>query len=744
MKTLPVVSRVSLVLSSVFALLSFGNSPVLGLGSDADTLLLLDFENNATGAAGETPGTNTGVTFAAGVAGQGASLANPAQLYYPVASNFDPQRGSLEFWMKPSWAGNDGQGHTVLRQGSGGGVLFAKDGANNLRAIFRRFSVGGPELGVAFNVGSWLANEWHHVAFNWGDGKLQLFTDGTLRGETAIGALPTVAASTFQIGADGTGTYAAAVLDELRISNRPRTAAEIQADFASDIPGVTSLTITPASATIWPTWTYSPVVQAATALGTITVPPLSITWTNPAPTVVQIDSQGRVLGVAGGTAALTANFGGQSAPLAMTVRTPALPPEDMAIPPDLATPMPNALYDMPVVVLSYLPTNDGIAMDIAESGGEGGLNAVAAAKAKILTMIRQCKFSLEEASRFRGYKTPAARPSLGYRILKHLVVYEPIPPGKSAGGNANFGDYNQILARFGASQWVTIQNAKEIWLWGYHTARIVPVESNMASPTTGDISNSNRFADDMPIFDRTYVLYNYNYGRSQNEAVHNHGHQLEAMFSYVCQRQDGNDSLFWDKFCGRSGGVFQKGRCGNTHFPPNANADYDYNNTTAVLSDCEDWTPENTGVKMLTSATTWGSLSYSWPVVPGGLTEAQYYIYWMQNMPGHQNGIRNGNHVMRNWWEFVADWDAAYRKNAGLHKGPEASAKPLGFNPGTGRFRVQFGGDAGFAYAIEQSGDLATWSPAVLGAAFPGELIYEDPTGTAPLAPRFYRARLSP
>src|SRR5258706_437022 len=79
-------------------------------------------------------------------------------------------------------------------------------------------------------------------------------------------------------------------------------------------------------------------------------------------------------------------------------------------------------------------------------------------------------------------------------------------------------------------------------------------ESNMSSPTTGDISNSARYNDDLPIYDRTYVLYNYNSTRWQAEAVHDHGHQLEAILSFVNKRLDGNTELFWNKFCGRQAG----------------------------------------------------------------------------------------------------------------------------------------------------------------------------------------------
>ena len=150
---------------------------------------------------------------------------------------------------------------------------------------------------------------------------------------------------------------------------------------------------------------------------------------------------------------------------------------------------------------------------------------------------------LEEGSRYHGYQDSHARPSLGYRIVHIVTAYEIMPPGKRAGGKTQpefHPDYMAILNRFNAGHFITNRNVKEIWLWGYHTAGIVPVESNMSSPATGDISNSARYNDDLPVYDRTYVLYNYNSIRSQAEAVHNHGHQLESILSFVNKRQEGN------------------------------------------------------------------------------------------------------------------------------------------------------------------------------------------------------------
>ena len=345
-------------------------------------------------------------------------------------------------------------------------------------------------------------------------------------------------------------------------------------------------------------------------------------------------------------------------------------PEVDAIDPYLATPAQGALSEMPVLVIQYIPTKDGTNVD-SEILGK---SSIADFKKKLLLFNKRTKFMLEEATRYHGYQNPSARPSLGYRVVHYVTAYEIMPPGKRAGEKTKpdfFPDYIQILNRFRAGEFVTNRNVKEIWLWGYHTAGIVPVESNMSSPATGDISNSYRDNEDLPIYDRTYVLYNYNSMRSQNEAVHNHGHQLEAILSHINKQQDGNSRLFWDQFCGRDANKkFAQGRCGNTHCPPNAKGDYDYQNMNLVESDCEDWRPDGSGKRKEVNAARWRDLPYKWPngIAPSEKTESHYYIYWMQNMPGRENGIRFENHMLNNWWEFAADWDKAFREKAGLYR----------------------------------------------------------------------------
>ena len=203
-------------------------------------------------------------------------------------------------------------------------------------------------------------------------------------------------------------------------------------------------------------------------------------------------------------------------------------------------------------------------------------------------------------------------------------------------------DYATIADRISLRDWVEEAGVKEVWLWGYHGGVVDLWESNMAGPY-GDISNSDRDPSDLPVYDRTYTVYHYNYGRGASEAVENHMHQVEALLRHV------DSDLFWDRFVGKPGA----GRCGWAHYPPNGRRDYDWANANVVETDIEDWTPTG-GPRRRLNCERWRGDSLTW------------FMYWMENLPGRGNSLVYRGRPLSNWWTFVGDWDGAMGSRAGL------------------------------------------------------------------------------
>jgi hypothetical protein len=292
-------------------------------------LFVLNFDNNLTGNAGQLPIQASGITYQTGVQNQAVYLAPGSMLSYSSVNNINSREGSIEFWIKPFWNGNDNQNRTIFSFGGGGGILVAKDGANNLRIILNRFSLHpGGEVGVAQNVGTWVSGQWHHVAFTWSDSskKLRIFIDGTLRNETTFSnSLPAVNVSSFQIGVDGTSNYLNSLLDYLIISNAPRTTAEIAARMNSAI-SISSWNLTPNHSNIELTtgWRHSNLlsISATSNVGNITLPMIAAQWSSSNPAVAIVDGEGWIRGLTSGTATLTGVLGSTSRFINVTVTRP--------------------------------------------------------------------------------------------------------------------------------------------------------------------------------------------------------------------------------------------------------------------------------------------------------------------------------------------------------------------------------------------------------------------------------------
>jgi len=202
----------------------------LSCGNDANTLLFLPFDNNLNGVDGEIPLASSSVGYAGGKYDMALNVYSSAtSLKYAANNNINSQKGTVEVWVKPTWNGNDGKGYTIMQYGTGGGLLILKDGANNLRLILNRFSVSGyPEMDVSTNISAWQAYQWKHIAFTWGNGKLQLYIDGSIVSERSYTTpLYPINDAHFNIGTDDGWFNWQGVIDNMRISNTVRSKNEI-------------------------------------------------------------------------------------------------------------------------------------------------------------------------------------------------------------------------------------------------------------------------------------------------------------------------------------------------------------------------------------------------------------------------------------------------------------------------------------------------------------------------------------
>jgi len=305
-----------------------------------------------------------------------------------------------------------------------------------------------------------------------------------------------------------------------------------------------------------------------------------------------------------------------------------------------------------VYVVSYFPTKNG-RIDVAVTGDVDRPLGEISAKTEKLT--KEACAALEKGSTFRGYKVQNP-PSLRYEVVGSKDFYEPIPLRAPLNAEPPLPDYRKIMEVIGVEKLVETQGVDEIWIWGYH-GKIGLWESNMSSPT-GDVSNSNRDPNDLPIYSRTYTVYHYNYGRGLGEMLENHMHQFEHLWNHVDGRESTpperwNTLLFWGRFVGSDAShkiVTKPARCGWTHYAPNSESDYDWDNRKFVETDIEDWKPEGGGKTILINSDRWNRDPIQWR------------IYWMQAIPGIGHELSYRSKRLRNWWSFVAEWDRAKKE----------------------------------------------------------------------------------
>ncbi|HEY5913756.1 MAG TPA: hypothetical protein VJA21_24470 [Verrucomicrobiae bacterium] len=313
-------------------------------------------------------------------------------------------------------------------------------------------------------------------------------------------------------------------------------------------------------------------------------------------------------------------------------------------------------FVIPILVVHYFPTN-GANVDVRVTGDVG--ESLEAIREKTRRQTREAMAELEDGSRYRGFVDSNAVPALRYEVAGSFEFLEPLPTWSKPGHRTPMTDYRKILDRIGIKDWVEKKGVKEVWIWGYHGGKVDLWESNMAS-RFGDVSNSDRDPKDLPVLGKTYTVYHYNYQRGTSEAIEDHMHQIEAVLNYF----DGRDRtpedkwsglLFWGRFVGsdRTHKIVRPG-CGWAHYPPNGERDYDWANSRFVETDMDDWKPDGSGKKTRLNCDRWSGNSLRW------------FIYWMQHLPGPDNGLSFEGRPLQNWWVFIGDFDLAKGRNLKL------------------------------------------------------------------------------
>jgi hypothetical protein len=321
--------------------------------------------------------------------------------------------------------------------------------------------------------------------------------------------------------------------------------------------------------------------------------------------------------------------------------------------------------DVKVLVMSYFPLQ-GSNLDQSITGISDSLSSI---RNKVSQLTTNTVNALTQGSTYHLYKDSNSESFLKYTVIdnKEFLKQEPVSTNEIPWNPGIFRpDYHLMLSNdVDICDYVDNQGVKEVWIWGYHFGIIEPSESNMAMGTAseaywnhgsyGDVSNSEEI-DDLPTCTKSYTLYNYNYARGLGEALENHGHHIESMFRFV-------DISLWNKFQYPYGEPIPTvNSCGWTHSGPNTKEQYEpgWTSETTVKSNCEDWHPDGSGEVKDVNCHTW----YGETCLENGGVD--FKIWWMQNIPGLNNGLTYQGKEIKNWWIFIADFDQAISQGKSL------------------------------------------------------------------------------
>jgi hypothetical protein len=198
-------------------------------------------------------------------------------------------------------------------------------------------------------------------------------------------------------------------------------------------------------------------------------------------------------------------------------------------------------------------------------------------------------------------------------------------------------DYYAIINQFNILQRVARNEIDEVWIFGFPHAGFY--ESIMGGP--------GAFWCNAPALTKTdtskrrFVIMGFSYERYVGEMLEAYGHRAESIMEKTFSKLAGDANL-WKRFMKYEKIAPGRAACGNIHFAPNSQQDYEWNNPSMVKSECYDWLlnfPNFKGDIRVVSSSEWG----------GGDIRA-HHQWWLNHFPrvaGRRNGIHN------NWWQYV-------------------------------------------------------------------------------------------
>lgn len=231
--------------------------------------------------------------------------------------------------------------------------------------------------------------------------------------------------------------------------------------------------------------------------------------------------------------------------------------------------------------------------------------------------------------------------------LDSLVAYYSIPGWTPLVNALNQGqlqfDYHEMITYYDLCTKRDQGLIDEVWVYAHPYAAMY--ESRLAG--------QNAFWYNSPPLSGTgcvklLSIMGLNYERGVAEALHSFGHRVESAMRKVYGRWDTNapDPNNWEIFTRIGKDHPGEAHIGNVHFPPNGLSDYDYSNTTSVITYADNW---NRYPYLLDQTRTVNCVEWN-------CGHLGYMRWWYNHLPRYE-GVTAG--VLNNWWHYMIDYEEA-------------------------------------------------------------------------------------
>ena len=273
-------------------------------------------------------------------------------------------------------------------------------------------------------------------------------------------------------------------------------------------------------------------------------------------------------------------------------------------------------------------------------------------------------YQYDSANRIDVNELPTKMDGFQYTVPAYLAMMQ----HQETHHDPDAVDYHKIVEDFHLIDRVMDDQIDEVWMFGgpyfgFYESRMVG--KNAIWCNSPPLDNTDHCT-------HRFVIMGFNYERGVAEMLHDIGHRMESIMGYVYDsfdtlqnaynavkpniqppvsparfmnpRNDFEHFMLFEKIAPGRAAV------GLIHTPPNADKDFDWQNSNLASSSGDDWLnyPNLQGTRRAINCTEWGC---------GGDGYA-FTKWWFQHVPhvkGNQNGISN------NWWKYTMQVDRPFR-----------------------------------------------------------------------------------